>query len=224
MRNLTLIRPLMRLSVLLGIIMAQTAAAHATVLFSDTFQGNLSEWAIQGSGVIVPDPLDPSENALAFTRLGSGGDLWSPVIPGTGAGTYTLGFYVLGDCGESSGCGAFFGIQTVASGEHWLAADTSWGGLVDQFPDTDTWEWVTFTFTADSAFQVKFEDFVGSPNAYAYTAGGGASVYFKDLQLYTGAVSPSGPELDNVPEPASAALLTPAILGLLALRRSRRAR
>jgi hypothetical protein len=203
----------------MGILIALASPASATpqLLFSDTFQGNLDQWVTNDHGIIVPDPLVTGGNALAFSALNAGGDLWSPVIPGTSAGVFTLGFYVLGDCGQTSGCGAFFGIQQVSGGEHWITADTAFPGLVSQFADTGAWEWVTVSFTATSAFQVKFEDYAGSPNAYGYTEAGGASVYFKDLQIYAGDVSPSGPVLDSgsdVPEPASIAILGSALAGL----------
>jgi hypothetical protein len=211
----------------MGILIALASPANATpqLLFSDTFGGNLDQWVTNDHGIIVPDPLVPGNNALAFSALNSGGDLWSPVIPGTSAGVFTLGFYVLGDCGKASGCGAFFGIQQVSGGEHWITSDTTFPGLVSTFPDTGAWEWVTVSFTATSAFQVKFEDYAGSPNAYPYTVAGGASAYFKDLQIYAGDVSPSGPILSSgsdVPEPASMAILGTALAGLLTLRRVRR--
>ncbi|MFO1265954.1 MAG: hypothetical protein U1F67_03655 [Rubrivivax sp.] len=59
-------------------------AAQATV-FSDNFEGTLSQWSAIGSGVIVADPLNGA-NALSFRQSGSGGDIRRP-SPGRRAPT-----------------------------------------------------------------------------------------------------------------------------------------
>jgi hypothetical protein len=197
------------------------AQAAPTLLFFDSLQGTLSSsnWATNYSGKIVADPLNAGQSALAFTTTRGGGDLFSTTIAGTGAGVFTIGFNYYGACGHATNCGGFVGVNQ--PGEHWLAADTSFGGLVTTFTNTGAWQWVTFSFTATGPFQVKLEDWNGSAYAYGWTAGGGASAYFRNLEVAAGAVTLADP-MSAVPEPATMILFSAAVLGLGALRRARR--
>lgn len=74
-----MIRALSLVGMLLGV---SVSAANATVLFSDPLNtndlGNTSIWSSNGSGAIVAAPTagPAGANALTFTRLGSGGDLF----------------------------------------------------------------------------------------------------------------------------------------------------
>src|SRR5579883_2503521 len=71
-------------SILVGltvVFFGSAQRADATVLFSDSFQGTLSQWTGQHggstSGVIVNDPLGGGGKALTFNSLDSGGDLFT---------------------------------------------------------------------------------------------------------------------------------------------------
>ena len=84
-------------SVMLAAVLFATASstANAALLFSDTFTGAAlgPGWSSNNSGTIVAAPVGGG-NALTFTQLGSGGDLFSSPIAGTGAGTFALIDYV----------------------------------------------------------------------------------------------------------------------------------
>src|SRR5580700_6163264 len=71
-------------------------SVFGTVLFSENFESanglNNGNWASNGSGEIIIDPLNPSNHVLEFTDLGSGGDLFSIPIANTNAPDYYLSF------------------------------------------------------------------------------------------------------------------------------------
>lgn len=177
-------------------------SASAATLFSDNFQTNdLSgpNWFQNGSGQIVAAPVGGG-NALHFTGGGSGGDLFSQIIPGTGAGTYRLTVEYL--CQNANGCAGFIGLypgnnstnpQTNGS-DNWLVTDAA-GNYPTAFKFATNVEGFvtnTFDFSVDSntPFGLKLEDFTGGTDGVAGNA------YFRNLSL-------SSP----VPEPATWALM-----------------
>jgi hypothetical protein len=186
-------------------------------LFSDSFQGSLNDgnWITLGSAQIVTDPLNSSLKAMTFAGGGSGGNLFSNIISGTSAGTYTIGVYFYANCGFTSQCGAYIGIDE--PGEVWEASDDGISfPTPNVFADPSTWTWETFTFTTTGQFNVKLEDFSGSPH------NGADVVYFKDLEVVSGSSLPA-PTFDPsaVPEPGSITLLSTGLLSVVGIVRKR---
>ena len=172
-----MIRALSLVGMLLGV---SVSAANATVLFSDPLNtndlGNTSIWSSNGSGAIVAAPTagPAGANALTFTRLGSGGDLFSVMIPGTGVGTYNISFDYYCATGN---CGAFVGLApggstltqpTTAGTDAWLATDTVPHAYPAPFSFSSNGKWtqVSFDFgvTSTAPFGIKLEDFTGMPS------------------------------------------------------------
>jgi hypothetical protein len=177
-------------------VFALTAGGAQAALFSDDFQGNLSQWNPNASGQIVPDPLDPlgGGKALNFGSTGSGGDIFSTNASFSNPShIYTLSYDYLGTCGTAS-CGGYVGIFpggnfTIAGsqGDGWLSGDAP-AAWFTPFANRNTgvWEHISFTFDTNSSdpFGLKLEDFVDSNN----TAG---DAYFRNLELSAAAPEPS---------------------------------
>lgn len=183
----------------LAALAAAVPAAAGPVLFEDDFQTTLApaKWTSIGSAQITGSPVGTG-NALNFTNLAAGGDLFSTgVIAGTGQGTFTLSFDYL--CTNSQGgCGGYIGLSSgiwtvPGSGDAWIASDTP-GAYPTPFVMSSTGGWESYSFTFQvvngNGFGLKLEDFVG--------AGGTAGdAYFRNLTLNAGLV----------PEPSAWALL-----------------
>jgi hypothetical protein len=189
----------------LGIASAALApvSANAATLFSDSFQAPLSSsnWATIGSATIVGSPVGGG-NALHFTAGGSGGDLFSQIIPATGAGTYQLKVDYF--CANANGCAGFIGLAPGGSVstnpqtnniDNWLVTDAAGNYPTGFIFQTNTEGFVTNTFSfsvgSNTPFALKLEDFAGG------TDGGVAgNAYFRNLSLSSA-----------VPEPATWAML-----------------
>ncbi len=169
--------------------------AFGSVLFFEDFETDLSQWT-PGRGVIVSDPLG-SDNALSFTGLAAGGDIWTVDSFTSQSGRYVLSFDYLGTCGYQ-GCGGFVGYDP---GDVWLGGTGGWPSLVT-LPDTGFWVRVTIPFTGPAGIRLKVEDWSG--------AGGVAGdVYFDNFLLVT------------APEPSTYLLVGLGLVGLALLRRRR---
>ncbi len=199
--------------VAVGTVFAAIAPARATVLFSDSLQTNLSNWANPaGAGVIVAAP--GGGNALTFDILQGGSSLLTTLSTFTSStGSFNLTFDIYANCGHTSGCGAFLN----AAG-NWILSDTPFGSAV-QFHDSSGWETVSYTFSGTST-TLAFEDWNNSPYAQAYP--GTNAIYMRNMTLTNnpngaavGTVSYSAADL---PEPASLAAFATALLGMVAAR------
>ncbi len=204
-----------------AILMSGLAANGGAALFEDDFEGNLSDWTGQGggahSGTIVADPLNPGNQVLAFTALGSAGDIFtSQQIVLTPGETYQIAFDYLGlpsPAANAGNLGGFAGLSEDLPGRHlWYFATSTASGASDVLVDDGQWASYVYEFTAPVTFtffgggtgnsvHLMFEDFGGS-------GGVAGDVYFDNVRLSSA-----------VPEPASGVLLGGAILALVALRR-----
>jgi hypothetical protein len=211
-----MIRTLSIVGMLLGVTVS--AANAATVLFSDDFNSPTAlsdgNWSSNGSGAIVTAPisgLTGSANALTFNNLGSGGDLFSVMIPGTGIGNYNISFDYYCATGN---CGAFVGlapgsststVPSTAGFDAWLATDTVPHAYTApySFSSNGAWTHVSFDFgvTSNDQFGIKLEDFTGAPG----------DTFFQNLSV------------SAVPEPSTWAMMILGFcgVGFMAYRRKR---
>ena len=108
-----------------------TQPAAATVLFSDSLEGTLSQWTNPASAAEIVAAPDGG-NALTFDLLQGGSSLLTTNSSFTSStGSFTLTFETYTNCGFTSGCGAFFAID---GGGQWFLSDTSFGSDA-LFPD-----------------------------------------------------------------------------------------
>ncbi len=190
-----------------GLLLAlgMVGAASADTLFSDSFQGDLSQWNSNTGGVIVADPLVSGGSALAFARSIGGGDLFAgATVTSSTSDTFILSYDYLG----IGAGGGYVGINR-DGGETWLAGDGSFP-TDNSNPDTGTWQHVSFQFTQAGAITLKLEQWDGQNQTPM-------QAYFKNLVL----TDANG--VTAVPEPESYAMLL-AGLGLLGFMRRRKAK
>ena len=198
-----------------------TQTALATTLFDDTLQSqnDLSQLS-SGSGFIAIAP--DGSNALTFT----GSSIISTLSTFTSTtGSFTVSFDLLGNCGQTSGCGAMINASANPFNFGWMLADTPYsnGSVgVTQIPDTinGVWEQVSYTFSGTST-NLGLEQYYGAPNL---AFGSTKSIFFKNLVLTDNSVGTAINTLTvspvaAVPLPPSLLMFASGLLGLVALRR-----
>jgi len=184
---------------------ALSSPAFGAVIFQDNFESGLSpaNWLIIGSAQTVADPLGPGNTVLNFTAPGSGGDLFSVVIP-VGAATYLLEFDYLSiaDANTYPTPGGFVGINDPL--ETWLVGDSNYPAtLTTNALPRNNWQHVALTFSTFGNFQLKLEQYVPSGNAPIGTA------YFDNVTI------------SETPEPSTFIMVGLALSGFGVWRKSR---
>jgi hypothetical protein len=157
-----------------SLVIGAAGSAHATVIFQDNFQSPLlaSNWSTLGSSQILAAP--GGGNALSFSSPGSGGDLFSVPISGSGPGSYNISFQYFcqsapcgGFIGLAPGSGATLTVPLTTTTDAWLASDDPIAYTTPfHFVSKGAWTSVSFDFQVTSAnqFSLKLEDFNGGPN------------------------------------------------------------
>ena len=117
------------------LFLARAAVAADTVLFQENFEsGNLNQWASGHHGIIVADPLQPTNHVLTFTALNAAGDIFTAAaLPvGNSNQQYILKFDYLGLATSNSGpfgLGGFVGLWVSGTEPHYWIAGTTEAGL-----------------------------------------------------------------------------------------------
>ena len=214
----------MKITAALTLTLALGTAAQAAPLtaFSEDFEATLAAWTdrtpANPQSVIVADPLRTGNHVLAFSRLGSGGSLFTTALI-TAAAQFTVSFDYLGLAGRGGrvgDIGGYFGIDTgFPALEYWVAGTGSYPTPIALIDDS---QWHSYSLTFNSpvgqAVHLKFEDWDGS-------GGVAGDAYFDNVRFNDASVTPA-PLPHATPEPSALALLSLALLaaGLVTRRRA----
>jgi hypothetical protein len=198
---------------LLGI--AATNPAAASVLFSDTLQANLNQWT-PGHGVIAAAP--GGGKALTFSTKMTSGDIFTLKSFVSGNNSFTLQFDFATTSPHPQGAGAFLGANGGSPNSGgWILSDTAYG-FVRLFPDSLSWERVSYTFRGTST-NLFLEDWSNAPYAAPNT------IFFRNMKLTDNSegIAIGTLSVNPVPEPRTFALWMAglAIAGLMTRRQVR---
>jgi hypothetical protein len=212
-------------AVLLMASISHIADAGATVLFHDSFQNDLSQWQPDGgifSGIITKAP--DGQNAMTLTSYSAGHDMRTVKEFTSSSGTFTLEYDFMTTSRHTSGSGASIYANNSLHTDSWILADSPYGNTV-VFPDSPTWEHVSYTFAVNGTTTwLMIEDWAGAPFRKVN------SLFFRNMSLTdnpngiavdTLTVTPVQTAPKSVPEPATLALVALGLCGGAVARRKK---
>ena|GEM_PF-601067 len=148
------------------------SGALAGPIFYDNFESGLSAWIGKSggahNGAIVPDPLGGAGNALTFTAVNSGGDIFTTgqAFSLTSGRLYRVSFDFLGLRGQvPGGSGGFAGLSQGYPGTHmWYYGTNTTSGAAPILLDDGQWHSYAYEFIAPApvvgnTVRLMFEDF-----------------------------------------------------------------
>jgi len=175
----------------ISVLLFPAVCLSQAVLFDEDFESDLSSWGVLGHGVLVADPLAPSNQVLSFTQTNAGGDMWSIPLAVDLSSTYVLSFRYLGNAGGED-TGGYLWLWDPEQG--YPVVSPTWGTQPEnsQFEliDDGAWHLYQHEFTIAEIFdsssgyiQVVVEDWNGSAgvNPPPNIAG---DAFFDDIQIY----------------------------------------
>lgn len=179
-------------------------SSYGTLLFSDDFESGLDAYTGKSggahSGVVFGDPID-ADNALAFTGVVGGGDMFTTAAFSHASGNYFLEFDYFATLAAPQDGSGFIGVSDSYPGSHIWLAGTDYGSVMPLAGD-GAWNHYVISFTHATPFHIMLEDFRGPAG----------DAYFDNLRLHGGSIAAS------VPEPTTLALLAIGLLGIGARR------
>ncbi len=174
------------------------ASPQDMVLFTDDFEGDMSQWIGPGggphSGAIVPDPLNPANHVLSFTALADNGDVFSARYPGYHGYVYLLYFDYLGFPAEGTPEGNTGGRvgaaqDTPGTPSFWMAATVDEACIQQELIDDGTWHSYILSFFPEcvpeykeGGFRVMLEDWCG--RAPDVPQGISGDAFFDNVRLF----------------------------------------
>lgn len=173
----------------IGIVLLSAVSSEAAPFFDDFESGSLSQWTgKQGNpanahGVIVVDPLNPQNHALAFSARNSAGDIFTiqstTVIP---SAQYVISFDYLGYTNRGvTNLGGFAGYCRDFPGpDAWYYGTWADGGATATLIDDNQWHHYSYTMpnppSFGPTFRLMFEQ-------YSVSNGVPGEVFFDNIRL-----------------------------------------
>jgi PEP-CTERM motif len=210
---------------------ATPGAVHATTLFEDTFQNSATDLLPFSSPPFAQIVAAPNGgDALNFTQTGIGGELATTTGFNSSTGSFTVSFQFETVCPATSNCGAFVRAPDLSPpdartpiSDGWILADVpNYAMAVDPiktFPDSPSWEQVSYTFSGSSMSSLGLEEWGQAPIDTR-----GFPMYFRNLVLTDNSAGlPIGTlTVTPVPEASTVTMfgIGLAFMGLIMRRRS----
>jgi chitinase len=208
------------LGLVASLTLAGAAQAAVVNMFSDNFEGGLSQWEdsrlLNPHAKIVNDPIRPGNKVLTFDVPYFAGSIFSNDFVST-TGTFTLSWDYLGKPRRFSTPGNLGGYIGVSSPDKsmqlWIGGTSTLAPTPIDMIDDGQWHSYSYTFSSPAwlgtPIRIMLEDWIGS----GLVTG---DAFFDNVMLRDSSRSAN----NNVPEPGSLALVGLALIaGAAATRR-----
>lgn len=127
------------------------------IQLDEDFESDLSAWQSVGYGIIVADPLNPSNQVLSFTGTANSGNMWSYPFPVDTGRTYVISFRYLGNAGGADTGGYLWLVDPLYGN---VASCPVWGTQ----PDNSTYELIDDGQWHTYQLEFQVTDFFNPPS------------------------------------------------------------